>query len=229
MERMLKTTGTAAQETLISAMLEWWMASDRDDALSQIVAAPGKDLAGIKNSVIAGLASLAESLEVKLEDLLSEERLVVLSDAMASDVVKALDAIHLQWIEDNFTARRWAEKFFKGQLGQYRKTAKLPWSEVEKDLLFIKEYLKEYRSFDDDDLQESFEEYAEVNSSDDDLEAIASKASSFAPEIIDWIVKFRDNLDPVKKAELITEINDFLSKHQDGAEIMKIMIEAVSK
>lgn len=71
-ETMLAIDGSAAQETLANAMVVWWMARDKEDALKQIEAAPGEDLAGIKNSVIAGLSSLANSLGVGIEQLIEE-------------------------------------------------------------------------------------------------------------------------------------------------------------
>lgn len=226
-ETMLAIDGSAAQETLANAMVVWWMARDKEDALKQIEAAPGEDLAGIKNSVIAGLSSLANSLGVGIEQLIEEQQLNLLEKATPRNIVEALNAIHLQWIEDNFTARRWAEKFFKGQLGQYRKTAKLPWAEVEKDFLFIEVYLRDSFQWTEKAVQWDFHMYALEHNADDDLETIAEKARTFAPEIIDWIVAYRDKLDPMKKAVQIADINEFLSKHQNGAEIMEIMIKVV--
>lgn len=227
LENMIATENSAAQNTLIDAMIEWWMASDKEDALKQINAAPGSDLAGIENSVVAGLTALAEQLGIDSNDLISEEKLAALAAATPKQIVIALDAIHRQWIRDNFTARRWAEKYFKGQLPQYRKTAKIAWDEVAKDLLFIAEYLKKAgNACSNEAIQSAFAVYAEENSDNGDLPEIAEKARTFAPEIIDWIVAYRGKLDPVKKASHMAEINKFLDEHTDGAEIMEIMIAA---
>lgn len=225
---MLATANSAAQNTLINAMLEWWMANDREDALKQINAAPGSDLAGIENSVLAGLTALAEQLGIDSNELISEAKLDALAAATPAQIMIALDAIHRQWISDNFTARRWAEKYFKGQLPQYRKTAKLAWSEVVKDLLFIAEYLNDGGNIcSKEEIQSAFVVYAAENADDSDMTFVEKQARTFAPEITEWIVAFRDKLDPVKKAEQIAEINKFLDEHTDGAEIMEIMIAAV--
>ena len=229
-ENMLATSGSAAQETLIDALTNWWMAADREDAIRQIEAAPGEDLAGIENSVYAGLSVLAELPGIEMDDLINEKNLSGLADASPIDIVFALDAIHTQWIDDNFSAKRWAEKYFNGQLFQYRKTAKLPWRELLSDLLFIRRYLKRGgNTCSEEEIQEAFELYAQLHDDDDDLEEISEKARIFADEIINWISAYRNKLDSVKKSQQIAEINEFLSKHQDGAEIMEIMIESVSE
>lgn len=225
---MLATSESAAQKTLVAAMLEWWMASDKEHAIRQIVAAPGEDLAGIGNSVISGLSALADALGIKAEELLSEQNLIALAVATPDMIVGALDAIHTQWVEDNFSARRWSEKMFKGQLPQYRKTSKISWEEVEKDLIFISEYLKAGgNTVTEDEVKVAFEAYAAANAEDDDLAGIAVKARTFAPDIIAAIEGFRAKLDPVKKAAMIAEIDAFLSQHTDGGEIMEIMIADV--
>lgn len=227
---MLATNESATFKTLADAMCEWWMASDRADAVRQIVAAPGEDLAGIKNSVVSGLTVLADALGVDVEDLLSEEKIQLLREVTATQVVAALNAIHTTWIEDNFSARRWAEKYFNGQLFQYRKTAKLPWKEVKKDLLFIAEYLTEGgNTGSDEEMQVAFAEFAAANSEDDDMDAIAVRAREFAPAIIEQIQVFRGKQDPTKEKgqAMIARIDDFLSQHTDGGEIMEIMIAAV--
>lgn len=227
-KEMLKTANSAAQNTLANAMIEWWMANDRADAMEKINAAPGSDLAGIENSVLAGLTALAEQLGIDSNDLISEENLDALAAATPEQIVIALDAIHVQWVSDNFTARRWAEKYFKGQLPQYRKTAKLAWAEVVKDLLFIAEYLKNGGNIcTEEEIQNAFVTYAAENAEDSDMTFVEKKASTFAAEITEWIVSFRGKLDPEKKASQIAEIDKFLDEHTDGAEIMEIMIAAV--
>lgn len=225
---MLATRNSAAQKTLIRAMLEWWMASNQEDAISQIEQNPGQDLAGISNSVLAGLKALAAELWVEAEALLEERNIEVLKYATPAQIVMALHAIHTQWVADNFSSRRWGEKYFKGQLPQYRKTAKLEWKEVAKDLLFISEYLKAGgNTCTEEEIQAAFVEYCAANAEDDDMQAIASKARTFAPDIIAEIELFREKLDPVKKAAMVSAIDEFLSQHEDGAEIMEIMIQAV--
>lgn len=248
----LATPRSAAQNTLIAAMCEWWMATDRDDALRQINAAPGKDLAGITNSVIAGLESLAESINMDSAVLIEELALAVLVEAKPEHVVLALDAIHEQWIRDNFNARRWAEKFFKGQLYQYRKTANLPWSEVKKDLLFISSYLARggwcmgesdsvTRYANVNAIYDAFERYANANAGDDDLAFIAEKARTFAPEIVGQLYMFRvktqkaadekvaNGKDATKELALLARIDSLIVEHDgNGESIMEAMIASVS-
>lgn len=221
----LETKGTAAQNTLVAAMLEWWMASDKNDALRQIAEKPGEDLAGISNSVFAGLNKLAEIAGCPAENLISECDLNPLKDVTSFDIIEALDAIHGQWIEDNFTARRWAEKYFKGQLPQYRKTAKIGFSEAKKDLLFIQEYfVKAGNPINIEEIELAYRTYATSNAVNDDVTGIATRAMKFAPEIIDRIRDFREKSS--NKPQLVQQIDGFLADHTDPQQIMLTMIDA---
>ena len=227
LKEMLMTEGSCAQKTLVKAMLEWWMAKDEEDALNQIQAAPGEDLAGITNSVMYGLVKLAVALGVEAEVLVAEENLKILANATPENIVSALDSIHTKWISDNFTARRWAEKYFKGQLGQYRKTSKIAWSEAKKDLLFIDVYLEVGgNTCTIEDVKKAFESYAAVDLEDDDLELIANNARRFATEIIECIKQFREK--SISKPEMVERIDNFLAEHNEPNEIIEIMINAVT-
>lgn len=222
-EEMLAVENSAAQETLAAAMVEWWMATDQQDALQKIRANSGKDLAGIQSSVLAGLTACAEILDCSLESLVLETDLKLLKKLTAGDVILILDAIHKQWVEDNFNARRWAEKFFKNQLVQYRKTAKLSWDEVRKDYLFIESYLKAAGNiFEEQELYVAFTEYATKNSADDDLETL-EKAREFETEILGEIQKFREKSDG--KVEVVARIDGFLKLTSEPSEIIDKMIE----
>lgn len=229
-EKQLATVGTCAQVTLIDAMCEWWMAADRDDAFNQIKANSGVDLAGISNSVISGLEKAAQLLDIDSFELVSENSLEMLVKLTAEQIVLMLDEIHIQWIEDNFNAKRWAQKYFKGQLFQYRKTSRIPFGELEKDLLFVDRYLSAgYNRVTRREIQQVFQQYATADQGEEDLIAIAEKARTFAPEIIHWIEVYRDSLNPEKKAKEIEVINQFLAVHSDPEEIMEIMISAVAQ
>lgn len=229
-ETMLETMNSCAQETLIDAMCEQWMASDRADALKQIQANPGIDLAGIEGSVVSGLKKAAGLLKVDADELISEKCLEALANLSAPEIVLVLNAIHVQWIEDNFSAKRWAQKYFKHQLFQYRKTSRISFEEVEKDLLFVQRYLEAGKcSVNKAEIEEAFEVYVDTDKSESDLDVIAKRARTFAPEIIHFIQVYRDSLNPEKKAAEIAEINEFLAAHTNPEEIMEIMISAVTE
>ncbi len=225
----IEKTGTAAQRTLINAMCEWWMASNKDDALAQIAAAPGQDLAGITNSVVSGLVALAEALRVPVEVLTTEENLSELRNATAEQIVFALDSIHQQWIEDNFSEKRWAQKYFKGQLGQYRKTSKIGFTEAIKDLLFIAEFLKTGGSpVTVEEVEVAYQQFAKADASDDDLVTVATRArEQLDPEeVLRQMKAFRDSLDPEKKADLISKIDAFIQDTPED-QVIDMLLAAV--
>lgn len=222
----LARPGSAAQETLVKAMVEWWMATDRNEALAQINAHPGSDLAGIENSVVSGLTEAANILVCSLEDLISERDLTPLAKLTPFEILSILDSIHTQWIEDNFSARRWAEKYFKGQLFQYRATSNLPWKEVAKDLLFIQEYLTAAGcTVTEEDLKEAFALEVAALKGDQDLHETALRAVALADDIIPAIIAFREK--SAKKPELVAKIDAFLALHPDPVEIMGIMVKSI--
>jgi len=223
-ENVLVNGGSCAQDTLIAAMCEWWMAKDEADAKHQIAQAPGADLAGIKNSVVAGLTKAAEMLDVDPEQLIAEENLAVLKNLTAAEIVEVLDAIHLQWIEDNFTAKRWAEKYFKGQLPQYRKTSRIDWTEVVKDLLFMQKYLIAGGSeVSVEEIEAAFGEYVADDTAEDDIPAIKARAMTLAEEIIPQMEAFKLKAKP----EIAAKVKAFLEEHQNPDEIMRIMVSSI--
>lgn len=211
-KEMLTRNDSCAVRTLAKAMVEWYMASDEEDAINQIIANPGEDLAGISNSVIAGLTCCADQLGIPAEMLIEERDLSPLGTLTADQVVLALDAIHLQWISDNLTARRWAEKFFKGQLDQYRKTSKISFSEVSKDLLFIQQYLTAGGSeLCLRDIEQAFTSYSLADEGDEDLDRIVRSANSFKDEIISAMEAFEKKAKP----EMAKEVRLFLEEYTD--------------
>ena len=223
-EIVLVNGGSCAQDTLIAAMCEWWMAEDENDAKRQIAAAPGSDLAGIKNSVVAGLTKAANLLKVDPAQLISEENLAVLKNLTAAEIVEVLDAIHLQWIEDNFTAKRWAEKYFKGQLPQYRKTSRIVWTEVVKDLQFVQKYLIAGGSeVSVEEIEAAFGEYVAADTAEDDIPAIKARAMTLAEEIIPQMEAFKLEAKP----EIAAKVKAFLDKHTDPVEIMNILLSSI--
>ena len=218
---LLKTNGSCAQETLAAAMIEWWMAADKYDAMKKISNAPGCDLAGIANSVLAGLTQAATLLECDPEQLISESDIAVLQNLTAMQIVEVLNAIHLQWIEDNFTAKRWAEKYFKGQLGQYRKTSRIPFEELVKDLLFVQQYLTAAGcEVSVEEIHAAFDTYVTADTNDDDVFSLVSRAKKLAPEIISQM----EALIGRAKPEIANQVEDFLAEHNDPEEIMDILV-----
>jgi len=205
-------------------MCEWWMAKDENDAKQQIAAAPGSDLAGIKNSVVAGLTKAANLLKVDPAQYISEENLTSLKNLTAAEIVDVLDAIHLQWIEDNFTAKRLAEKYFKGQLPQYRKTSRNVWTEVLKDLLFVYQYLIAGGSkVSVEEIESAFGEYVAADTAEDDIPAIKARAMTLANEIIPQMKAFKLKAKP----DLAAEVEKFLDEHTDPVEIMDILVSSI--
>ena len=224
-ENKLRTWDSCAQDTLIEAMLKWYLAVDEYDARRQIAAEPGIDLAGIKNSVVAGLTMAANLLNVEPVQLISEEKLGVLKRLTASQIVEVLDAIHLQWIEDNFNAKRWAEKYFNGQLFQYRKTTRIPWAEVEKDLLFVQKYLiAGGTEVSVEEIKAAFDERVAADTAEDDLPVIKARAMTLADEIIPQLKAFQQLK---AKPEVAPKVAAFLEEHHDPIEIMEIMVSSI--
>jgi len=142
----------------------------------------------------------------------------------AAEIVEVLDAIHLQWIEDNFTAKRWAEKYFKGQLPQYRKTSRIDWTEVVKDLLFMQKYLIAGGSeVSVEEIEAAFGEYVADDTAEDDIPAIKARAMTLAEEIIPQMEAFKLKAKP----EIAAKVKAFLEEHQNPDEIMRIMVSSI--
>lgn len=226
-EEMLAVTGSCAQATLASAMVEWNIAENASEAIRKIKASPGEDLAGIKSSVIVGLSSFSNSTGARLEELISESDIEVLQMVTPEEIVLALDAIHATWVRENLTVRHWVEKYFKMELDQYRKTAKLPWYEVKKDLLFISKYLENGKCmWTKYDIFKAFEEYSH-KSPDDDLEDIQEKVRSFAPDIVEEIIRYKYELSFHEMLIMYPIIDKFLSRYYDAEEIVEVMLSTI--
>lgn len=129
---MISRNGSAARETEVSAMINWYMASSRDDAIAQIEAHPGKDLADIAGSVLHG---------IPFQEALEETDFTKVKEASATEIIAWLDNIHTAWAFENIRPDRLAQKLCKEQLFQYLATANIPWNEVVKDYLFVAQYV----------------------------------------------------------------------------------------
>ena len=184
--------GTAAQETEISAMLNWKIASSREEAIAQIEAnADNPDLAEIAGSVLAAIGDK--------EDIIKETDFSSMAGKTAMDIVEILDKIHVAWVLDNINAKRLAQKYFKGQLFQYNSTGNISWSEVKKDYLFIASYIaKSGNKRSEQELEDAFEAYSYkahyTPRFDEDVDIMFRNC---APFIIAEIEKYR-----VNKAEI---------------------------
>jgi len=225
-KKTLETNGSVAQATLLSVLCEGGY--DAREAEVLVMSNPGEDLAGIKDYVVAGLSSLAESIGIKPEDFINESRLKYLSTVLPDEIVRAIDAIHRQWVEDNFTPKCFAENFFNKQLFKYRNTENISWEEAEKHLVYIFPYIIIGGGFCGEEVEIAFQKYSKNNSSDEDLEAIEAKVRSFENDIVDAINAYRVKLDPIKESDKIAEIQKFLKEHSDAKEIIDIMIAAIT-
>lgn len=212
--------GTAAQKTEISAMLNWGMASSREDAIAQIEAnADNPDLAGIAGSVLAAIGDK--------EDLVKETDFSSMAGKTAMEIVELLDKIHVAWVFDNINAKRLAQKYFKGQLFQYNSTGNISWSEVKKDYLFIASYIaKSGNKGSEQELEDAFEVYSYKAHYTPRFDAdVDLMFRNCAPFIVAEIEKYRDNLDQTKDTEKVAQINEFLEENErDGKKIMEQMI-----
>lgn len=212
--------GTAAQETEISAMLNWKIASSREDAIAQIEAnADNPDLAGIAGSVLAAIGDK--------EDIVKETDFSSMAGKTAMDIVEILDKIHVAWVLDNINAKRLAQKYFKGQLFQYNSTGNISWSEVKKDYLFIASYIaKSGNKRSEQELEDAFEAYSYKAHYTPRFDAdVDIMFRNCAPFIIAEIEKYRDDPNQPKDAEMVAQINEFLEENErDGKKIMEQMI-----
>lgn len=138
----LETTGSAGQRTLKDAMIEWYIAPNADAAMAKIAAEPGKDHAGITNSVLAALVKAADLVRCNPVQLISEADLNPLKNLTADQIVEIMGATHEQWIDDNWNSKRLIEKTGRNQLFQYLNVFRIGWEEASKDLLFFWNYLQ---------------------------------------------------------------------------------------
>mgnify|MGYP006983620290 FL=1 len=212
--------GSAAQETEIAAMVNLGNASSRQEALEMIKAHPGEDFADIAGSVLHG---------IPFQDALDETDFTRVKEASATDILGWLDNIHTAWVLANISPKRLVQELCKDQLSQYRSMANISWNEILKYYLFIEQYvIKSGNPVTKNDLLVAFWSWRKANRKKPDFDReVDSQFMACAPQIVSALEAYRDNLDPNKSAELVQEINYFLSRHNsDGVSIMMELIAA---
>lgn len=215
---MIGKNGSAARETEVSAMINWYMASSRDDAIAQIEAHPGKDLADIAGSVLHG---------IPFQEALEETDFTKVKEASATEIIAWLDNIHTAWAFENIRPDRLAQKLCKEQLFQYLATANIPWNEVVKDYLFVAQYVaKSGNPVTEKELEATFDTWKVENREKPEFDAtVDSMFRACAPQIVSAIEAYRDTLDSKKAADKVAEINSYLERHNfDGNSIVEEMI-----
>lgn len=215
---MISRNGSAARETEVSAMINWYMASSRDDAIAQIEAHPGKDLADIAGSVLHG---------IPFQEALEETDFTKVKEASATEIIGWLDNIHTAWAFENIRPDRLAQKLCKEQLFQYLATANIPWNEVVKDYLFVAQYVaKSGNPVTEKELEAAFDTWKVENREKPEFDAtVDSMFRACAPQIVSAIEAYRDTLDSKKAADKVAEINSYLERHNfDGNSIVEEMI-----
>lgn len=215
---MISRNGSAARETEVSAMINWYMASSRDDAIAQIEAHPGKDLAGIAGSVLHG---------IPFQEALEETDFTKVKEASATEIIAWLDNIHTAWAFENIRPDRLAQKLCKEQLFQYLATANIPWNEVVKDYLFVAQYVaKSGNPVTEKEMEAAFDTWKVENREKPEFDAtVDSMFLACAPQIVSAIEAYRDTLNPKKAADKVAEINSYLERHNfDGNSIVEEMI-----
>lgn len=215
---MIGKNGSVAQETEAQAMINWYMASSRDDAIAQIEAHPGKDLAGIAGSVLHG---------IPFQEALEEKSFRRVKEASATEIIGWLDNIHTAWVFENISPKRLAQKLCKEQLFQYLATANIPWSEVVKDYLFVAQYVaKSGNPVTEKVLEAAFDAWKVENREKPEFnETVDFMFRACAPQIVSAIAEYRDTLDQKKAADKVAEINSYLERHNfNGNSIIEEMI-----
>lgn len=215
---MINKNGSVAQETAISAMINWYMASSPEDAIAQIEAHPGEDLAGISGSVLHG---------IPFQEALEETDFTKVKEASATKIIGWLDNIHTAWAFENISPKRLAQKLCKEQLFQYLATANIPWNEVVKDYLFVAQYVaKSGNPVTIKELEAAFDAWKVENREKPEFdETVDSMFRACAPQIVSAIAEYRDTLDQKKAADKVAEINSYLERHNfNGNSIIEEMI-----
>ena len=210
--------GSAARETAISAMINWYMASSPEDAIAQIEAHPGEDLAGIAGSVLHG---------IPFQEALEETDFTKVKEASATEIIGWLDNIHTAWVFENTSPKRLAQKLCKEQLFQYLSTANIPWNEVVKDYLFVAQYVaKSGNPVTVKELEAAFDAWKVENREKPEFDATVDfMFRACGPQIVSAIAAYRDTLDQKKAADKVAEINSYLERHNfDGNSIVEEMI-----
>lgn len=171
--------------------------------------------------IAVGLGYLAKQLDVPVKQLLSYEDLTPLAKASPRQVFFAIDAIHRKWIAENLTPYKWSENYFNGNLGLYRKITRLSFEEVEKDFLFIKDYLEEGGcTVTLKEIQRMYNAFRNIDYGDVDIEEIRDIVSSFSDRIFLGIITYRKSCVEKNDKEMVNKINHFLSEHYSADEII---------
>lgn len=215
---MINKNGSVAQETAISAMINWYMASSPEEAIAQIEAHPGEDLAGISGSVMHG---------IPFQEALEETDFTKVKKASATEIIGWLDNIHTAWTFENIRPNRLAQKLCKEQLFQYLSTANIPWNEVVKDYLFVAQYVaKSGNPVTIKELEAAFDAWKVENREKPEFDAnVDSMFRACAPQIVSAIEAYRDTLDKKKAADKVAAINSYLERHNfNGNSIIEEMI-----
>lgn len=215
---MINKNGSVAQETAISAMINWYMASSPEDAIAQIEAHPGEDLAGISGSVLHG---------IPFQEALEETDFTQVKKASAAEIIGWLNNIHTAWAFENISPKRLAQKLCKEQLFQYLSTANIPWNEVVKDYLFVARYVaKSGNPVTIKELEAAFDAWKVENREKPEFDAtVDSMFRACAPQIVSEIEAYRDTLDKKKAADKVAAINSYLERHNfNGNSIIEEMI-----
>ena len=181
---------SAWEQTMADAMVKWKLADDLGHAYELIDLRPGEDLAGIDSAVQTGLTSLETTMFLP-EGSLFTEQLEGLSKVTELDIIEAIDAIHLNWREENW--KRFLEKCVLGEEQQYRQTQRIGWEEALKDLLFIRRYLMVAGvHLDELALEKTFEQWASETANDNmDFEEISEALLSNASENVFNLTRFK--------------------------------------
>ena len=174
-----------------------------------------------QTSIAVGLGYLAKQLDVPVKQLISCEDLTPLAKASPRQVFFAIDAIHKKWISENLTPYKWSENYFTGQLGLYRKITRLNFEEVEKDFLFIKDYLEEGGcEVTLNEIQRMYNAFRNIDYGDVDIEEIRDIVSSFGDRIFLGITAYRKSCVEKNDKEMVYKINHFLSEHYSADAII---------
>lgn len=172
-------------------------------------------------SITVGLTYLANQLDIPAEQLISCEDLSPLANASPRQIFFAIDAIHKKWIADNLTPYKWAENYFTGQLGKYRKITRISFQEVSQDFLFIKEYLEKGGcEVTLKEIQRIYTAFRNIDYGDADIEELREIVSSFGDRIFLGIIAFRKSCVEKNDKDMIYKINHFLSEHYTAASII---------
>lgn len=230
-EKLFATSGSAAQETLIAALISLKIARNRDDAISKIDTISAKDTAGIKRAILAGLESLAKSLKISSTNFINETNLELLKMATSHDIVIALDTIHDRFVKDSICyPEKIVEMYFNGFIYKLKDAYNLPWNDVKNDLVYIQHYLiKGGNTVPHEEIEGAFKVISSATRNDFDILVIASELYHYERFIDHYIDNYKRSLNPGKKddAEIIKSIHNFLNKNKTNKEMIETIVDGL--